>query len=158
MVRRTTPDQNEDKDAVSAYHSSSITREICEQPEGIIVPLDLPEFKILDQQVPGDGSIEVHVIARINREACPRCRQICVKVHDTRRRVKRDIRLRTYQIRLVVYKRRFCCLACKRSSLLKKPTDEFLRMRTSLFCYQITTNRSLMKEIFDVFLLHEALQ
>lgn len=61
-----------------------------EQPEGIIVPLDLPEFKILNQQVQGDGSIEVHVIARINREACPRCRQICVKVHDTRRRVKRD--------------------------------------------------------------------
>src|SRR5947208_6892255 len=39
----------------------------------------------------------------------------------------------------------------KRCSLLKKSTDEFLRMRTSPFGYQIPTNRSPMKEIFDVF-------
>ena len=86
-----------------------------ERPEGIIVPLDLPELKLLKQEVQADGSIEVHVIARRTREACPRCRNIGVKVHDTRMRVKRDIRLRNYQVRLVLYTRRFRCLACKRS-------------------------------------------
>ena len=86
-----------------------------ERPEGIIVPLDLPELTLLKQEVQADGSIEVHVIACKTREACPRCRNICVKVHDTRMRVKRDIRLRNYQVRLVLYKRRFRCHACKRS-------------------------------------------
>ena len=86
-----------------------------ERPEGIIVPLDLPELKLLNQEVQADGSIEVHVIARRTREVCPRCSNICVKVHDTRMRVKRDIRLRNYQVRLVLYKRRFRCRACKRS-------------------------------------------
>jgi transposase len=86
-----------------------------EQPEGIIVPLDLPELKLLNQEVQTDGSIEVHVIARRTREACPRCSKLCVKVHDTRMRVKRDIRLRNYQVRLVLSTRRFRCLACKRS-------------------------------------------
>ena len=86
-----------------------------EQQGGIIVPLDLPEFKILSQEVQADGSIAVHVMALTDREACPRCRTICVKVHDTRKRGKRDIQLRTYQIRLVVSKRRFRCFACQRT-------------------------------------------
>lgn len=84
------------------------------QPEGILVPLDLPELKIVKQEVQTDGSIEVHVRALTDREACPRCRNICVKVHDTRMRAKRDIDLRNYQIRLILYKRRFRCFACQR--------------------------------------------
>ena len=46
----------------------------------------------------------------------------------------------------------------KRSSLLKKSTDEFLRMRNIMFCFQIAANRSDMMEIFDAFLLLKALQ
>src|SRR5438046_10348558 len=52
------------------------------QLEGIVVPLDLPDLKIVKQEVQTDGSIEVHVRALTDREACPRCRNICVKVHD----------------------------------------------------------------------------
>jgi transposase len=86
-----------------------------EQVQGIIVPLDLPEFKILGQEIQADGSIEVHVMALTDREACPRCNKISVKIHDRRGRIKRDISLRNHQIRLVVYKRRFRCLRCRRT-------------------------------------------
>ncbi len=43
-------------------------------------------------------------------------------------------------------------------SLLKKSTNELIRMRTSMFCYQIATNWSLISEFSDVFLLSKALQ
>src|SRR5437667_12720398 len=46
----------------------------------------------------------------------------------------------------------------KRSSLLKNSTDKFLRMRNTMFCSQITANRSHMREISDVFLPSKALQ
>ena len=69
-----------------------------QQPKGIVVPLDLSEFKIIKQEVQADESIAVHVRAFTDREACPRCQTICVKVHDTRMRVERDIDLRNCQI------------------------------------------------------------
>jgi hypothetical protein len=40
----------------------------------------------------------------------------------------------------------------KRTSLLKKSTDEFLRIHTSMFFCQITANRHHMREISDAFL------
>jgi transposase len=86
-----------------------------EQSQGILVPLDLPEFTILSQCLQADGSILVHVIATTDREACPTCGTICVKIHDIRGRKKRDMALRTHQIQLVVQKRRFRCLACRRT-------------------------------------------
>jgi transposase len=86
-----------------------------EQQAGIIVPLDLPEFKILSQHVQADGSIEVHVIAHSEREACPQCKSMWVKIHDIRQRGKRDIALRGHQICLVVAKRRFRCFLCQRT-------------------------------------------
>src|SRR5229473_232803 len=86
-----------------------------EHLQGIIVPLDLPEREILSQTLQADGSIEVHVKAITDREACPSCGKICVKIHDTRGRVKKDIALRNYQVRLVLYKRRFRCFAWRRT-------------------------------------------
>ncbi len=84
-------------------------------PQGIVVPLDLPSLKIVSQALQSDGSIEVQVRATTDREACPHCQKICVKIHDTRARGKRDIALREYQVRLVIWKRRFRCLACRRT-------------------------------------------
>ncbi len=46
----------------------------------------------------------------------------------------------------------------KRTSLLKKSTDELIRMRTSVFYYQIAANWSQISELSDVFLLSKALQ
>jgi transposase len=83
------------------------------QRKGIIVPLDLPELEIMSQSLQADGSIEVHIRAIKEREACPRCGKICVKIHDMRERVKKDLAMGNHQVRLVFSKRRFRCLACK---------------------------------------------
>lgn len=55
------------------------------------------------------------MIATTNQASCPSCQQVCVKVHDTRGRAKRDVALREYHVRLVLYKRRFRCMKCRRS-------------------------------------------
>jgi transposase len=89
------------------------TREI-EPNQGIIVPLDLPEFEILSQCIGADESIEVQVRARKESQACPRCGEESAKVHDTRKRVKRDVTLRGYQVYLIVHKRRFRCTTCRK--------------------------------------------
>jgi transposase len=82
---------------------------------GIVVPLDLPEFRILTQKWQGDGSLEVEVIG-INKQAtCPHCGRLCAKVHDTRLRRKRDVALGEHRVVLVVHKRRFKCFGCRRS-------------------------------------------
>jgi transposase len=83
--------------------------------EGIVVPLDLGAFHIRKQQAQEDGSIEVEVIATTDRARCPHCQCVCVKVHDTRPRRKRDLPLRGHRVVLVLLKRRFRCLRCRRS-------------------------------------------
>ncbi len=66
--------------------------------QGIIVPLDLPEFEMVGQRIRADESIEVEVRARKESAACPRCGQETNKVHDSRKRMKKDIQLRGYQV------------------------------------------------------------
>ena len=56
--------------------------------QGILVPLDLGDLKIISQSLQPDGSIEVYVVARTDRAACPTCTKICVKVHDRHERRK----------------------------------------------------------------------
>jgi transposase len=80
-----------------------------EQGQGILVPLDLPEFKMVSQSQQADGSLEVHVIAIKDCDPCPTCQCVSGKIHDIRKSIKRDSRLRPYQVRLVLYKRRFRC-------------------------------------------------
>src|SRR5258705_7875217 len=82
--------------------------------QGIIVPLDLPEFEILSQSIRADESIEVQVRASKESATCSRCGEESSKVHDSRKRAKRDIRLGGYQIYLIVHKRRFRCEMCQR--------------------------------------------
>ena len=50
------------------------------------------------------------------------------------------------------------CTPRKRPSLLKNSTNELLRMRTTLFCSQITAKRYHIDNFSDAFLLSEALQ
>jgi transposase len=100
------PEQHTIDDQIRPQNSS---------PQGILVPLDLADFKIVSQSIQPTGSIEVQVIATTDRANCPTCQKTCVKIHDTRGRVKRDIALRTYPLRLIIVKRRFRCLACRRT-------------------------------------------
>lgn len=85
------------------------------EQEGIVVPLDLGALRICKQHLQEDGSIEVEVIATTERARCPHCQRMCVKVHDRRPRRKRDLPLRGHRIVLVLLKRRFRCLRCRRS-------------------------------------------
>ncbi len=41
------------------------------EQEGIVVPLELGEFRLLKQHLQEDGSIEVEVIAKTDRARCP---------------------------------------------------------------------------------------
>lgn len=86
-----------------------------EPQQGILVPLDLPGFKMVSQSHQGDGSVEIHVRAAKDQDICPRCQNICSKIHETRRRVKRDSALRSSHVRLVLSTRRFRCPTCRRT-------------------------------------------
>lgn len=80
-----------------------------------MVPLDLPEFRVLEQQNSGEGTIGIQVIAKTRTATCPHCQGECEKIHDCRLRVKRDINLRGYAVCLCVYKRRFVCPRCDKT-------------------------------------------
>lgn len=92
-------------------HTKERVEEIVSQ-EGIVIPLNLPEFRLLAQEQQEDGSLSVKVIARTDSAQCPHCQQLCDQVHDCRPRVKRDINLREYPVKLIVLKRRFRCCRC----------------------------------------------
>lgn len=92
--------------------SSPVEREA---GQAILVPLDLADLTIVHQERQPDGSLEIHVRASTDRATCPRCQTTSVKIHDIRPRRKRDLPMRDYAVRLVLYKRRFRCLTCQRS-------------------------------------------
>ncbi len=83
--------------------------------EGIIVPLELTGLHILSQEAQADGSIEVEVMGTNDRAYCPHCQRLCIKVHDTRLRRKRDVPLHGHRVVLVLHKRRFKCFGCRRT-------------------------------------------
>ncbi len=85
------------------------------QEQGIVVPLELAGLRILKQEVQPDGRIRVEVIGTNERAVCPHCGAVCVKQHDVRPRIKRDVPLRGHRIELVLYKRRFWCLRCHKA-------------------------------------------
>jgi len=86
-----------------------------DQDQGIVVPLELDGLRILTQEVQPDGKIRVEVIGTNDRARCPHCDAVCVKQHDVRPRIKRDVPLRGHRVELVLYKRRFWCLGCHKA-------------------------------------------
>jgi transposase len=91
------------------------TEKEANQEQGIVVPLELAGLHILTQEVQADGRIRVEVMGTNERAACPHCTAICVKQHDVRKRIKRDVPLRGHRVELVLYKRRFWCLRCHKA-------------------------------------------
>jgi hypothetical protein len=94
--------------------SQHITEETATK-EGVLVPLDLPELHIVRQEWLANGTLRIEVIATRTQAACPHCQRMCVKIHDTRGRKKRDSALRGHQVELILHKRRFHCLSCRKS-------------------------------------------
>jgi transposase len=95
---------------LSSQHTKESVGEIVCQ-EGIVIPLNLPEFRLVSQQWHEDGSLSLKVIAVRDSAICPHCQQI----HDCRERVKRDVNLREYPVKLTLLKRRFRCCPCGRT-------------------------------------------
>ena len=85
------------------------------EEQGIVVPLELEGLRILKQEVQADGRIRVEVMGTNERAQCPHCRAICVKQHDVRQRIKRDVPLRGHRVELVLHKRRFWCIRCHKA-------------------------------------------
>lgn len=81
---------------------------------GIVVPLGLEGLRVLSQQVGPNGELEVRVIGSQTRAACPRCGRVSAKQHDVRSRRKRDVTVGGWQVVLILRKRRFRCLRCRR--------------------------------------------
>jgi len=94
---------------------SQHTTEEAANTQAILVPLDLDELQIVSQEWLANGTIRVKVMATRTQASCPHCQHICVKIHDTRPRKKRDSSLRGHQVELIVLKRRFRCLHCRKS-------------------------------------------
>ncbi len=95
--------------------SQHTTGEETSQEQGIVVPLELAGLRILKQEVQADGRIRVEVIGTNHQAHCPRCSCVCVKQHDVRPRIKRDVPLRGHRVELVLHKRRFWCIHCHKA-------------------------------------------
>jgi transposase len=115
-------------------------RRECEPKQGIIVPLDLPEFEIVSQCMRTDGRIEVQVRAKKESDVCPRCGEMSENIHDRRKRVKRDSMLRSYQMTFIVEKRRFRCATCRRPFTETESACGRYKRTTERFRQQIVKN------------------
>jgi transposase len=97
-----------------SQHTKESVEEIVSQ-EGMVIPLNLPEFRLVAQEQHADGSLSLKVIAVRDSATCPHCQQESEQIHDCRERVKRDLNVREYHVHLIVLKRRFRCRPCGRS-------------------------------------------
>jgi transposase len=95
--------------------SQHSTEKEANQEQGIVVPLELEGLRILKQEVQPDGRIRVEVMGTYERAECPHCRASCLKQHDIRQRIKRDVPLRGHRVELVLHKRRFWCIHCHKA-------------------------------------------
>src|SRR5260370_20982028 len=91
------------------------TGEEADHEQGMVVPLELEGLRILKQEIQANGTIRVEVIGTNERAECSHCGAICVKQHDMRPRIKRDVPGLRHQVELVLYKRRYWCLRCHKA-------------------------------------------
>jgi transposase len=72
-------------------------------------------MQIMKQECQIHGVIRVEIIATTTQATCPHCQRISTKIHDRRKRKKRDIPLREHQVEIILLKRRFKCYSCQKS-------------------------------------------
>lgn len=77
------------------------------------VALGLPEVRVVREEETAE-EITVEVMYRAEGAPCPRCGRWTPKVHSVGCQRKRDRRLRDKPVFLVLHKRRFRCLSCKK--------------------------------------------
>jgi transposase len=79
----------------------------------ITIALGLPEVRVVREEET-EGEIMVEVRYRGESAPCPWCGQETPKVHSVSRQRKRDRRLWDKPVYLVLHKRRFRCLGCRK--------------------------------------------
>jgi transposase len=103
-LQHNTPSPNQPCPATPALHAQSL-----------LVPLGLPGFQMLKQTLTQEGGLEVTSISSTDRATCPRCGRLSPKQSDRRLRRTRDVPLARRQVSLLLVKRRFWCLTCRRA-------------------------------------------
>ncbi len=98
------------------------------QEECITIALGLSEVQVVREEET-EREIMVEVGYRAQSAPCPRCGQNTPKVHSTRRQRKRDRRLWDKPVFLVLHKRRFRCLGCRK--VFSEPDQLFGARRRS---------------------------
>ena len=99
------------------------------QDDCIAVRLGLPRLKVMGQ-IEYEDRIEVTVMYRWEEVACPRCGRSSAKEHERRLQRKQDRRLRDKPVFLILTKRRFRCVWCRK--VFSEPDEVFgLRRRST---------------------------
>ena len=98
------------------------------QDDCITVKLGLPGVRVIWEEEE-EQYITVEVQYRAVSASCPRCGQRTPKVHSVSRQNKRDQRLWNKVVYLVLHKRRFRCLGCKK--VFSEPDSVFGARRRS---------------------------
>lgn len=98
------------------------------QDDCITISLGLPELRVVRVEE-GVQEILVEVQYRAVSAPCPHCGRRTPKVHSVSRQCKQDRRLRDKAVCLVLYKRRFRCLSCKKA--FSEPDPAFGTRRRS---------------------------
>lgn len=92
---------------VSNKHSKEELRVL----KTLSIPLDLPEFNIINQVINKDCYI-AEVVKDSSTERCPYCGFLTQHIHDQRARIVRDIPIFTKPLYLKVHIKRFRCKNC----------------------------------------------
>jgi len=98
------------------------------QDDCITIKLGLPEVRVM-QVEEEEQQITVEVQYRALSASCPRCGQRSAKVHSVSRQSKRDQGLWNKVVYLVLHKRRFRCLGCRK--VFSEPDPVFGARRRS---------------------------
>lgn len=98
------------------------------QDDCITIKLGLPEVRVM-QVEEEEQQITVEVQYRALSASCPRCGQRSPKVHSVSRQNKRDQGLWNKVVYLVLHKRRFRCLGCRK--VFSEPDPVFGSRRRS---------------------------
>jgi transposase len=98
------------------------------QDDCITIKLGLPGVRVMRVEEE-EQQITVEVQYRALSASCPRCGQRCPKVHSVSRQNKRDQGLWNKVVYLVLHKRRFRCLGCRK--VFSEPDPVFGSRRRS---------------------------
>ena len=102
----------------------------------ITIALGLPEVRVVREEETEEG-ITVEIEYRAETAPCPRCGRRTPKVHSTGCQRKRDRRLWDKPVYLVLRKRRFRCVRCRKVFTEPDPVCEARRRSSRRFRGQL---------------------